>query len=217
MNHESPKFIINDNVVLQIQEGMVVSYKDGIFQSHAIDGADAIFSFIQNKLVVKSKVAYLDVPHPENAQPFGFFINPEYHEEEILLGTVQIRFYKIKNKNNETYSYGLVAQRIGDEASKRYAKCTNLKNIFLLGRGSDLLESFHDQNISSSHCFVGFEQKCDMFYVLDYGRDGKGTVNGTQVKIKEKSPYEIMNDSSLRIIVPPKCDIKIGIQLGKYS
>ena len=214
LNHDTISIFVNEKFVYSLdkKQDKVFSYVDNTFKDGRIEGSDATFKYSQGNLFLECPSAFINIRSPSDSPLEKFYINTKYYLEELLLGYVQLGLFRQNEQNYPISGYVLLAQKIGDPASKKYAKCSYPDNVYLLGRGSEILSPFNDQNISSTHCLLGFDQNKNMFYVFDYGRNGAGSINGTQVRIRSDKPYLIYKNVELRIIFPPRCDIRMHIK-----
>ena len=63
--------------------------------------------------------------------------------------------------------------------------------------------------MSNFHCFLGYENEAKKFFVIDFGSSGKGSTNGTYIKIKNDVPFLLTKGCILRIVSLPKIDYSI--------
>lgn len=102
------------------------------------------------------------------------------------------------------YTFSMFAKKAQNKCKfEAQAKCKSYKNeisTFKLCRSSEFLSIFKDELISQQHCFCGYNHNIKRFFLIDYGREGKGSSNKTFVKIKGNKFYEITKNTQIVMI-----------------
>ena len=190
------KYNIETGNKAKLYYGILYQYQKNHFEAELIYEADGLY--------ILSNFAYYELKKPtETNGLLKYYINPDLFENEIYIGKTQIKFERTIKEEIKIYAKNL------DGPLELCGNLKDLNGILNLGKTSPLIEQFSDALISTDHCFLGFDSKFKLFYLIESGKNKNGSSNGTQIKIKKNNPFRLDGSCVIRII-SEKADYKMS-------
>ena len=165
------------------------------------------------KLYITAKNIQLKIPRPrEDNGEIKYYKNyliPKEYKEEFQIGCLQIKIIRLLD-NKIRFQSNFRDTVVYNAMNASYNYCEFTKNdceipkLFgrELGRFPGKIfksnEEPEDCSISTKHCYCGYDSKKDLFYLIDFGSTGKGSLNGTFAQLT-KSTREIVENSEFVI------------------
>ena len=174
-----PPFTLDNNTPYYIKEGRLELLEE--------PNLDATLYQMNETLILVSKHAYLRIPNNKNeSAPFKYYIDLNLHELNINLGCVNLQIEDQSKSNAQCYYVNAMKENI-----RVVGICKNLKNVLTFSRGNELFQNLLDVSMSLNHCHFGYDVLQGLYYIIDYGKFGQGSSNGTHLKIKDDTRFSI--------------------------
>ena len=184
------------NLCKNVEKDKTMCIKEGKIFDNYVEQYDCIFNYDGSHFYYKSENSFQKIPSPAYSNmPFVFYINPKYYFNEILIGNT---FIDLNLINNGSTIELIVYQR--EKKIFNRGLLANLNQIITISSEDDLFKDLEDDGISCDHCLIGYDSEVDCFYIIDQGRDKKGSTNGTYVRLKPNTIETNRNKEALRII-----------------
>ena len=182
---EKPETMIRENQRVYIKKGRI--YDD------PMPDFDAFVEIKNGECFIQSPNSYVEIPKHSNGEPYAYYIDTNLYENELSIGKSIVNF----NLSNGNSKYELYVKKRNLKLKVKGVP-QNLNDVLLLSKNSKLFQFIGDNSISGKHCYIGYDNHINAFFVIDYGSNGKGSTNGTYVKMKNLK-FQVRKHTIFRI------------------